>query len=141
MKSFKDRQRYYTSINNFLNNFESTELKCNIVVHSNNKTMILWNTPVRFHENEFKNDETYYTFSVWWNEAEKQTGDQICKNELPEAFDSRYITITVYRNIDRLYFSNSWRTVIRCCIIPYRDGTTEETLKVEEEYRKSFNYS
>ena len=141
MKDAKSRQRNYTSIHNFLNNFESTELNCNVVVHSNNKIMVLWNIPVRFHENEFKNDEVYYTFSVWWNEAECQTGDQISNDELPEAFDSRYIGITAFGNSNSIQFVNTWKTELRCSIMSYCDDTTEQTLKAEEEYRNSFNHS
>ena len=140
MKDPKVRRCNYTSINNFLNNFESTELNCNIVVCSNNKTMVLWNAPVRFHGNEFKNDEIYYTFSVWWHEAERQTGDQISNDELPEAFDSRYISITAFGNSNSIQFFNSWKTELRCCIMPFCDDTTEQTLNVEEEYRNSFNH-
>lgn len=129
------RKHCYSLVKNFSGSYESNEISCDIVVESNRKVMVLWNTPVRFHEIPFKESENYYTISVWWNEAESQTGDAINDDELPKEFDSRYITFTSFGDNDAIHFANSWKTMIRCCIIHHSDNSRDKALKVSEEYK------
>ncbi len=130
------RKRYYYVINNFINSSKNHELKCDVVVASNKKVMVLWNVPVSFHELPYKEDENYFTIRISWSESENRTGDLIAEWELPNEFDSRFITLTSYGDSQVVDFSNSWRTMIRCSLLAHRDANANKVANITNEYKK-----
>lgn len=135
MKTPQVRMRCYSTINNFINSSKRTELKCDVVVASDDKVMILWNVPVRIHELTFKGDENYFTLSVWWNEPKKCTGDMIANEELPDMFDSRFITPISFGDRGAIHFANTWKTMLRCCFMIHQDSNEESVESVANEYK------
>ena len=135
MNKPKVRMRCYSTINNFINSSKRTELKCDVVVACNDKVMIFWNVPVIIHELTFKDDEKYFTLSVWWNEHEKCTGDLIANEELPDMFDSRFIKLTSIGDSEAIHFSNSWKTMLRCCFMIHQASNEESVESVANEYK------
>ena len=131
------RKHCYYVINNFINSSKKHELKCDVVVATNDNVMILWNVPVIFRELTFKDDENYFAISVLWSESENQTGDLIADQELPDMFDSRFIALTSYGDSQTIDFSNSWRTVLRCSFLLHQDANAEKVLSIANEYTNS----
>ena len=130
------RKHCYYVINNFINSSKKHELKCDVVVATNDNVMILWNVPVIFRELTFKDDENYFAISVLWSESENQTGDLIADQELPDMFDSRFIALTSYGDSQTIDFSNSWRTVLRCSFLLHQDANAEKVANITNEYKK-----
>lgn len=135
MNKPKTRKRCYDAINNFINFSKSHEIQCDIVLSSNEKVMILWNVPVKFQELLFKEDENFFDISVWWNESENRIGDLIPDDELPDTFDSRFLTPTSYGRSDIIDFSNSWKTMIRCSFVIHQDSNAVKVLSIADEYK------
>ena len=135
MKNPQERKRCYYAINKIINSLKNREPKFDIVVSSNEKVMVLWNVPVIFHELTFKDDENYFAISVWWSESENCTGDLIADWELPDMFDSRFITLTSCGDSQTIDFSNSWITMIRCSFFVHQDANAEKVVNIANEYK------